>query len=165
MEPNEPLGGSTKIRPVEPVEQKSKKPTKVAAAEALAELAPISYSETAKADEIVRSDPIETAKQVSVSSLIASKAVGDVSDAAAIAWLETAAKTLQRALVGWQLQAKVLGTRLTPNAGLIRLLGSDRLEAKDIENNRQRLLTTLGPDAVAGAQPPVPTASSGGRSA
>lgn len=57
-------------------------------------------------------------------------------------WLERASKTLQRALVGWGFQAKVLGTRLTPNAGLIRLLGSDRLEAKDIESNRQRLLTT-----------------------
>jgi DNA segregation ATPase FtsK/SpoIIIE, S-DNA-T family len=58
------------------------------------------------------------------------------------AWLEQVSKTLQRALVGWGLQAKILGTRLTPNAGLVRLLGSDRLETKDVESNRQRLLTT-----------------------
>jgi DNA segregation ATPase FtsK/SpoIIIE, S-DNA-T family len=144
MEPNELAGESLKIKPVEPVEQKPKRRAKVAIAEveAVAEPVPMPYSETAKPVEIVQSGPIKTAKEVSVSSLIASKAVGDVSDATAIAWLEAAAKTLQRALVGWQLQAKVLGTRLTPNAGLIRLLGSDRLEAKDIENNRQRLLTT-----------------------
>lgn len=57
-------------------------------------------------------------------------------------WLDQVSKTLQRALVGWGFQAKVLGTRLTPNAGLVRLLGSDRLETKDIETSRQRLLTT-----------------------
>ena len=65
-----------------------------------------------------------------------------ISDDKETAWLEETTRVLQRALVGWDLQAKVLGTRLTPNAGLVRLQGSDRLEAKHLEANRSRLLTT-----------------------
>jgi S-DNA-T family DNA segregation ATPase FtsK/SpoIIIE len=74
--------------------------------------------------------------------LFASKVSAATKDDDSEKWLETTSKALQRALVGWGFQAKVLGTRLTPNAGLVRLLGSDRLELKDVENNRQRLLTT-----------------------
>lgn len=78
----------------------------------------------------------------SFDALLASKVSAAVADSDAAAWLEATSKALQKALVGWGLQAKILGTRLTPNAGLIRLLGSDRLEIKDLESNRQRLLTT-----------------------
>lgn len=78
----------------------------------------------------------------SFDDLVVAKSTTDGSDANAIEWLESAGKVLQRALVGWGYQAKILGTRLTPNAGLVRLLGSDRLETKDIESNRHRLLTT-----------------------
>ncbi|MGH8236820.1 MAG: FtsK/SpoIIIE domain-containing protein, partial [Steroidobacteraceae bacterium] len=88
-------------------------------------------------------DPLAVkAVPTTLEELLASKVSAATIDDGAAAWLEATAKALQKALVGWSFQAKVLGTRLTPNAGLIRLLGSDRLETKDVENNRQRLLTT-----------------------
>jgi DNA segregation ATPase FtsK/SpoIIIE, S-DNA-T family len=46
--------------------------------------------------------------------------------------------------MGYNLQAKVLGTRLTPNAALIRFMGSDRLRVEDIEAKQSALLTTHG---------------------
>lgn len=79
---------------------------------------------------------------MTLDSLVKSKCGATSMEEGAEAWLDISGKALQRALVGWGFQAKILGTRLTPNAGLIRLLGSDRLETKDVETNRQRLLTT-----------------------
>jgi S-DNA-T family DNA segregation ATPase FtsK/SpoIIIE len=139
MEPNALLGDQAQVVTAVHVEVKTKKPTTVPVT---AEPKSAQVPEVPKPGPDIIEGVVKTQSPASVSALIASKAVGEVSDTAATAWLEAAAKSLQRALVGWQLQAKVLGTRLTPNAGLIRLLGSDRLEAKDIENNRQRLLTT-----------------------
>ena len=83
-----------------------------------------------------------TPAPVSFEGLLASRVTSTLSDEQALDWLDAAGKSLQRALVGWGFQAKILGTRLTPNAGLIRLLGSDQLETKDVESNRHRLLTT-----------------------
>lgn len=60
------------------------------------------------------------------------------------AWLETTAQKLRSALMGYNLQAKVLGTRLTPNAALIRFMGSDRLRVEDVEAKQSALLTTHG---------------------
>lgn len=60
------------------------------------------------------------------------------------AWLEATAQKLRSALMGYNLQAKVLGTRLTPNAALIRFMGSDRLRVEDIEAKQSALLTTHG---------------------
>lgn len=60
------------------------------------------------------------------------------------AWLDTTAQKLRSALMGYNLQAKVLGTRLTPNAALIRFMGSDRLRVEDIEAKQSALLTTHG---------------------
>jgi S-DNA-T family DNA segregation ATPase FtsK/SpoIIIE len=59
-------------------------------------------------------------------------------------WLETTAQKLRSALLGYNLQAKVVGTRLTPNAALIRFMGSDRLRVEDIEARQSALLTTHG---------------------
>lgn len=59
-------------------------------------------------------------------------------------WLETTAQKLRSALQGYNLQAKVVGTRLTPNAALIRFMGSDRLRVEDIEARQSALLTTHG---------------------
>jgi S-DNA-T family DNA segregation ATPase FtsK/SpoIIIE len=42
-----------------------------------------------------------------------------------------------------------LGTRLTPNAALIRFMGSDRLRVEDIEGKQSALLTTHGLRLVA----------------
>ncbi|GCD50584.1 FtsK/SpoIIIE domain-containing protein [Acetobacter pasteurianus] len=59
-------------------------------------------------------------------------------------WLETTAQQLRTALLGYNLQANIIGTRLTPNAALIRFRGSDRLHVSDIEAKQSALLTTHG---------------------
>lgn len=64
-------------------------------------------------------------------------------------WLGTTAQKLRTALLGYGLQAKILGTRLTPNAALIRFMGSDRLRVEDIEGRQSALLTTHGLRLVA----------------
>lgn len=59
-------------------------------------------------------------------------------------WLADVSGRLRTALLRYSLQAVVLGTRLTPNAGLIRLKGTDRLHLGDIETRQSQLLTTHG---------------------
>lgn len=59
-------------------------------------------------------------------------------------WLEATAGRLRTALLGYNLQAKVAGMRLTPNAALVRFVGSDRLRVEDIEAKQSALLTTHG---------------------
>lgn len=59
-------------------------------------------------------------------------------------WLETIVQRLRSALMGYGFQAKVVGSRLTPNAALIRFSGSDRLGVENIEAKRSALLTTHG---------------------
>ena len=63
-------------------------------------------------------------------------------DAAAEKWLEEAAGKLRTALLGYNLQAKIEGKRLTPNAAIIRFKGSDNLKLDNIEKKRSQLLTT-----------------------
>jgi S-DNA-T family DNA segregation ATPase FtsK/SpoIIIE len=85
-----------------------------------------------------------------LASLIENSALQVSSDsAAAEAWLESTAQRLRTALLGYGLQAKILGTRLTPNAALVRFLGSDRLRLEDIEARQSALLTTHGLRLVA----------------
>ena len=59
-------------------------------------------------------------------------------------WSLTVQETLKRALLSYNLQAKIQGSRLTPNALLIRLKGSDYLKVEDIEKKKSVLLTTHG---------------------
>lgn len=63
-------------------------------------------------------------------------------DAAAEKWLEETAGKLRTALLGYSLQAKIEGTRLTPNAAIVRFKGSDKLKLDDLEKKRSQLLTT-----------------------
>ena len=63
-------------------------------------------------------------------------------DAAAEKWLGEAAGKLRTALLGYNLQAKIEGMRLTPNAAIVRFKGSDNLKLDDIEKKRSQLLTT-----------------------
>jgi len=63
-------------------------------------------------------------------------------DAAAERWLEESAGKLRTALMGYNLQAKIEGKRLTPNAAIVRFKGSDNLKLDDIEKKRSQLLTT-----------------------
>jgi S-DNA-T family DNA segregation ATPase FtsK/SpoIIIE len=85
-----------------------------------------------------------------IASLIESRALqrSSISDAEG-AWLDTTAQKLRTALLGYGLQAKIVGTRLTPNAALIRFMGSDRLRLEDIEARQSALLTTHGLRLVA----------------
>ncbi|SEP61936.1 DNA segregation ATPase FtsK/SpoIIIE, S-DNA-T family [Virgibacillus subterraneus] len=57
-------------------------------------------------------------------------------------WLKEAVRKLKSALMSYNLQAKVLGSRLTPNSAIIQLKGSDNLKVEDIERKRSQLLTT-----------------------
>lgn len=57
-------------------------------------------------------------------------------------WLKEVERKLKTALMSYNLQAKVLGSRLTPNSGIIRLKGSDNLKVEDIERKKSQLLTT-----------------------
>jgi DNA segregation ATPase FtsK/SpoIIIE, S-DNA-T family len=59
-------------------------------------------------------------------------------------WVRSTESRLRTALLSYNLQARMLGHRLTPNAALIRLQGSDRLRVADIEQRRRELLTTHG---------------------
>lgn len=69
-------------------------------------------------------------------------------DPAALAWLAMTAKSLQRALRGYDMTAELLGTRLTPNAALVRLRGTDELTLPKVERRRQELLTTHAIDVI-----------------
>ncbi len=70
------------------------------------------------------------------------QAQSNQSDAAAEKWLEETAGKLRTALLGYSLQAKIEGKRLTPNAAIVRFKGSDHLKLEDIEKKRSQLLTT-----------------------
>ena len=59
-------------------------------------------------------------------------------------WLTSEVSRLRASLLSYGLQARVLGSRLTPNAAIVRLQGSDRLRVSDIESRREELLTTHG---------------------
>lgn len=64
-------------------------------------------------------------------------------------WLKATEQKLRTALLSYNLQSKVTGSRLTSNAALIRFMGSDRLRVEDIEAKRSALLTTHGLRVVA----------------
>ncbi|AFZ55467.1 FtsK/SpoIIIE domain-containing protein [Cyanobacterium aponinum] len=69
-------------------------------------------------------------------------------------WLNQVVNSLRQALLSYDLQAKVLEQRLTPNAALIQFQGSDRLNISDIERRRSQLLTTHGLNVInVSAQP------------
>lgn len=57
-------------------------------------------------------------------------------------WVTETVNKLKLALISYNLQAKVNSYRLTPNAIVIRLKGSDQLKVDDIEKRRSMLLTT-----------------------
>lgn len=88
-------------------------------------------------------------------ALISKKAQAETDgDADALAWLSDTADALRTALLGYGLQAKILGTRLTPNAALVRFRGSERLKVSDVEKRQSALLTTHGLNVISvSAQP------------
>ena len=77
----------------------------------------------------------------------AGKAVGE-EDENALEWLNATVRNLQRALRGYDMTAEVLGSRLTPNAALVRFRGSDDLTTLKVERRRQELLTSHAIDVI-----------------
>lgn len=69
-------------------------------------------------------------------------ALNQVSEQQDVQLQETTVQTLSVALYGYDLPVKVLGARLTPNAILVRLKGSDQLTVDAVEKRRSQLLTT-----------------------
>lgn len=69
---------------------------------------------------------------------------GDASsdDPTAKEWLDNVVVSLQRALRGYDMTAELFGSRLTPNAALVRFRGSDDLTLQKVEKRRQELLTS-----------------------
>ncbi len=63
-------------------------------------------------------------------------------------WLESSAVLLKRALLGYDLDAQLLDKRLTPNASIVKLKGTDNLTVQKVEKKRQELLTTHGLDVI-----------------
>lgn len=80
----------------------------------------------------------------SIEDWIQARAVKSQTDEAAERWLSETVQRLKIALISYEFQAQVLGQRLTPNAALIRLRGSDRLTVAGLEAKRTQLLTTHG---------------------
>jgi DNA segregation ATPase FtsK/SpoIIIE, S-DNA-T family len=63
-------------------------------------------------------------------------------------WLNQTVTVLRAALISYNLQAKVIDYRLTPNAVVIKLKGSDQLRVEDIEKKKSQLLTTHALDII-----------------
>jgi len=57
-------------------------------------------------------------------------------------WMNDAVKSLQRALRSYDMSAELIGSRLTPNAALVCLKGSNDLTVTKVEKRRQELLTS-----------------------
>ena len=68
----------------------------------------------------------------------------DQEDDESRAWLEATVKVLQKALRGYDMTAGFVGARLTPNAALVRLRGSDDLTVPKVDRKRQELMTSHG---------------------
>jgi DNA segregation ATPase FtsK/SpoIIIE, S-DNA-T family len=90
-------------------------------------------------------DPLPQARHEDINALIEARTLhhSSVSEAEQT-WLDSTAQKLRAAFLGYGLQAKIVGSRLTPNAALIRFMGSDRLRVEDIESKQSALLTTHG---------------------
>ena len=63
-------------------------------------------------------------------------------------WLDSTVDGLRRALTGYGMRAVVRDKRLTPNAALIHLQGSDQLTIPQIEKRRGELKTSHGLDVI-----------------
>jgi DNA segregation ATPase FtsK/SpoIIIE, S-DNA-T family len=83
-----------------------------------------------------------------LSAWMATQRAAHTDPLAAAQWLATATRTLSQALESYGLRGPVLGNRLTPNAALIRLKGSNDLRLEGLERKRSELLTTHALDII-----------------
>lgn len=79
-----------------------------------------------------------------VAAVLAEAVAGETPRDQDDSWLEDVAKRMSSALRGYVQQAKLIDKRMTPNVGLLRFQGSDRLTIKSVEKSRNELLTTHG---------------------
>lgn len=63
-------------------------------------------------------------------------------------WLEETNRSLRVALRSYSLDVEIVGSRLTPNAALVRLKGTDRMTVGEVEKRRQVLLTSHKLDVI-----------------
>jgi S-DNA-T family DNA segregation ATPase FtsK/SpoIIIE len=114
----------------------------------VAEAEPIAAPPPPAEPAIIEPQPSQSIASVAgsgIEALIQSRAEAAHEESAeAQTWLEATAQKLRSALLNYNLQAKITATRLTPNAALIRFMGSDRLRVEDIEARQSALLTTHG---------------------
>ncbi len=149
-DPDPSGGSSTPPAPEPPPAPPSTNPPAAGASAPIAKTAPTASEPLveAVADATGREAIAEPAPDIT--SLIESRALQLSSASEADdAWLASTAQKLRSALLGYNLQAKIAGTRLTPNAALIRFVGSDRLRLEDLEAKQSALLTTHGLRLVA----------------
>lgn len=92
--------------------------------------------------------PVQTGLPAPIEAWARSRASAS-EDEAAERWLELTVQRLQRALRNYGMDCKVVGSRLTPNAALVRFEGSDNLTVPLVERRRQELLTTHAIDVIA----------------
>lgn len=90
----------------------------------------------------ITGEPVPQPTLNDVDSWVESKAVNPEEDTSAQVWLKETVQRLRNALISYELQAQVLGQRLTPNAALVRLRGTDRLTVDGVERKQTQLLTT-----------------------
>jgi len=79
---------------------------------------------------------------------VIAKRASSVEDPESMAWLNEMTARLRKALRSYDLDAKVIGIRLTPNAGLIRLEGSDRLTVDKVKKRQVELKTSHSIDVI-----------------
>lgn len=72
----------------------------------------------------------------------------DENDPESQQWLKNTVSQLQKALRGYDMTAEFVDARLTPNAALVRLRGSDDLTVPKVEKKRQELLTSHAIDVI-----------------
>ena len=72
----------------------------------------------------------------------------DENDPESQQWLKHTVSQLQKALRGYDMTAEFVDARLTPNAALVRLRGSDDLTVPKVEKKRQELLTSHAIDVI-----------------
>jgi len=63
-------------------------------------------------------------------------------------WMGEIVKSLRRALRGYDMSAELMGSRMTPNAALVRLRGSNDLTVTKVEKRRQEFLTSHGINVI-----------------
>lgn len=147
----DPAPGGSPSNPVPPTPSPPTVPKSGAAVPTLADAAisdaGVDPTSAASPEAIIQETPARAVSEEGESFAgMVSRRAGQIQSAAGEddQWLDATANRLRTALMGYNLQAKISAMRLTPNAALVRFVGSDRLRVEDIEAKQSALLTTHG---------------------